>query len=363
MVFGIGVALLLWTSPPRRLAALRWISVAAMPAVLLALYFTYSRGGLLALAVASVTLLALSRDRLWLLGDAGASGRSGRCRRCSPSRVAAASPTISPTRRPSTRASPCCSSCSPASASPCCSSRRCGGPRAAAGRLTGRAVGALPRSARCSAASPRRRRSLGGRRRDRRRRPRLGPVLQLRHPVPEPPEQHFSDSQRRRPRTTSAGSRSTPSAKSRCSAAAPAPMSSPGSGTARSTCRCTTPTRSTCEAFAELGVVGGLLVLALVGDLLWTGFAAWRAAPAAQRERYAALFAAMLAFAVGAGDRLVLGDRRVRRRLLPRRRRAGRRPLRAARAAADRRRRRAARSGASASRSPAWPSPGSPPWP
>ena len=55
------------------------------------------------------------------------------------------------------------------------------------------------------------------------------------------------------------------------------------------------------EAFAELGVVGGLLVLALVGILLWYGFSAWRAAPDPAREGYAALFAAMLAFAVGAG--------------------------------------------------------------
>ena len=48
-------------------AALRWLSVAAIPAVLLALYFTYSRGGLLALLVAAGCLIALSRDRLWLL--------------------------------------------------------------------------------------------------------------------------------------------------------------------------------------------------------------------------------------------------------------------------------------------------------
>ncbi len=54
------------------------------------------------------------------------------------------------------------------------------------------------------------------------------------------------------------------------------------------------------EAFAELGLVGGLLVLALVGTLLWTGFAAWRAARGSQRELYAALLAAALAFAVGA---------------------------------------------------------------
>ena len=41
-------------------------------------------------------------------------------------------------------------------------------------------------------------------------------------------------------------------------------------------------------------------MLALVGTLLWIGFAAWRAAAGPQRERYAALLAAMLAFAVGA---------------------------------------------------------------
>jgi O-antigen ligase len=54
------------------------------------------------------------------------------------------------------------------------------------------------------------------------------------------------------------------------------------------------------EAFAELGVVGGLLVLGLVGTLLWCAFATWRNAAAPQRDRYAVLLAAMLAFAVGA---------------------------------------------------------------
>jgi hypothetical protein len=42
------------------------------------------------------------------------------------------------------------------------------------------------------------------------------------------------------------------------------------------------------------------LVIGLIGTLLWTGFSAWRAADEPQRDRYAALFAAMLAFAVGA---------------------------------------------------------------
>ena len=64
---GIAIAMLLWMSRSARWTALRWLSVAAMPAVLLTLYFTYSRGGLLALVVAAGCLLALSRDRLWLL--------------------------------------------------------------------------------------------------------------------------------------------------------------------------------------------------------------------------------------------------------------------------------------------------------
>ena len=65
--FGIAVALLLWTSRRATLTGLRWLSIAALPAVLLALYLTYSRGGLLALAIAVAVTIALSRDRLWLL--------------------------------------------------------------------------------------------------------------------------------------------------------------------------------------------------------------------------------------------------------------------------------------------------------
>ena len=59
--------MLLWMSRHSLNAALRWLSVAALPVVLLALYFTYSRGGLLALLVACGCLIALSHDRLWLL--------------------------------------------------------------------------------------------------------------------------------------------------------------------------------------------------------------------------------------------------------------------------------------------------------
>ena len=65
--FGMGVALLLWMSRQSVWQALRWLSVALIPTMLLALYFTYSRGGLLSLVIATGTLLVLSRDRLWLL--------------------------------------------------------------------------------------------------------------------------------------------------------------------------------------------------------------------------------------------------------------------------------------------------------
>jgi tetratricopeptide (TPR) repeat protein len=45
-------------------------------------------------------------------------------------------------------------------------------------------------------------------------------------------------------------------------------------------------------------VVGGLLVLAMVGALLWTGLATWRAARGPRRELYAVLLGVALAFAV-----------------------------------------------------------------
>ncbi len=66
-MFGIALALLVWLSRRGSNAVLRWAAVAAMPATVLALYFTYSRGGLLAAVVAVGCLLALSHDRLWHL--------------------------------------------------------------------------------------------------------------------------------------------------------------------------------------------------------------------------------------------------------------------------------------------------------
>ena len=45
-----------------------------MPAVGLTLYFTYSRGGVLSLAIGALCLLALSRDRLWMLATLAIAG-------------------------------------------------------------------------------------------------------------------------------------------------------------------------------------------------------------------------------------------------------------------------------------------------
>ena len=52
------------------------------------------------------------------------------------------------------------------------------------------------------------------------------------------------------------------------------------------------------QTFAELGLVGGLLVLAMVAALLWAGIAAWRAAEGPQRDLFAALLGSCFAFAI-----------------------------------------------------------------
>jgi O-antigen ligase len=67
ILFSFAAALLLWMSRRSLSGILRWFSVGALPVVLLALYFTHSRGGILTLLIGAGTLIVLSRDRLWLL--------------------------------------------------------------------------------------------------------------------------------------------------------------------------------------------------------------------------------------------------------------------------------------------------------
>jgi O-antigen ligase len=57
----------LWMTRRSLVPWLRWFAAAAIPPIFLALYLTYSRGGILVLVVAGALLLALSTDRLWML--------------------------------------------------------------------------------------------------------------------------------------------------------------------------------------------------------------------------------------------------------------------------------------------------------
>ncbi len=61
------------------------------------------------------------------------------------------------------------------------------------------------------------------------------------------------------------------------------------------------PTRSTSRASPSWALIGGILVLALVGGVLWWAFCAWRDAREDQRELHAIVFAALVAMAVAFG--------------------------------------------------------------
>lgn len=294
---GIAVGLLLWTSRHAAWTGLRWLSVALVPAVLLTLYFTYSRGGLLALIVASGILLALSRDRLWLLATL-AIGAVG------------ALPAVLAVQARGSLADNLASQTSVDQ-----------GAQVLLFLLAGIALALLL--------------FAGLRRLEERRGPLTGRALELsRNPLllrrvaligaiiaigaaiavggrawhqfssndiqfPSSPERHFAQ-------FSGAGRREF--WRVAIDAFAEKPVLGIGAGTYefaweqhRSIDMPVHDAHSLyLEAFAELGILGGLLTLAMVGALLWTGFSAWRAATHPQRERYAALLAAMAAFAVDA---------------------------------------------------------------
>jgi hypothetical protein len=297
IAIGIGISMLLWMSRHSLTAALRWIAVASLPALLLALYFTYSRGGLLALLIACGCLLALSHDRLWLLATV-AIGALG---------------TVPAVLAVQARRSLADNIANQAAVDQGVTvllllaagialvlvlyaglqrlERRGGG-------LTGRAVelsrnpvvlrrialaGALLAIGVAIA--------VGGRA--------WHQFNAADVQFPSQPEQHFSqlNSANRHEFWRVA-----------VDAFGEKPVLGHGAGTYQFSWNqlrsIPLPVRDAhslyLEAFAELGLVGGLLVLALVGTLLWTGFAAWRAARGPQRELCAALLAAAVAFAVGA---------------------------------------------------------------
>jgi O-antigen ligase len=296
--FGIGTALLLWTSRHSTWTGLRRLSAALLPAVLLALYLTYSRGGLLTLAIAVVCTLALSRDRLWLFGTlaVGAVGAlpavlAVQARRSLADNVAnqaavdqgltvllillagigVALVLFAALRWAERRE----------------------------GRLTGRALElsrnpALLRGVAAAVAviAIGVAIAIGGRAWDQ--------FSSSDVQFPNQPERHFSQF---------SGAGRHDFYRVAIDTFGEKPLLGSGAGTYqfawdenRSIAMPVHNAHSLyLESFAELGLVGGLLVPALVGVLLWAGFGAWRAAPHPQRERYAALFAATLAFAIGAG--------------------------------------------------------------
>jgi O-antigen ligase len=298
-MFGIAVAMLLWTSRRGGWAALRWASVAAMPAVLLALYFTYSRGGLLALGIAAVVTIALSRDRLWMLATLGVG-------------LLATLPAVLAVQARTALADNV-STPSTVDQGVAVALILLGGMALAVllfaglrwaerrqGGLTGRAVElsrspAVLKAVAIGAAvvAIGLAIAVGGRA--------WNQFNQADVQFPAQPEQHFSQ-------LSGAGRHDY--YRVALDAFEEEPLHGIGAGAYRFAWdRHRTIDRPVLdahslylEAFAELGVVGGLIVIALVLGLLWTAFAAWRGATAPpQRERNAVLFAVMLAFAIVAG--------------------------------------------------------------
>ena len=355
---GIAVAMLLWMS-----RSARWTRAALgsrsrrCRRSLLTLYFTYSRGGLLALVVGALCLLALSRDRLWMLATLaiGAIGalpallavpgprQPRRQRRLPdirrPGRHGAAHPARRD-RRSRSASSPACGGWS-------ARRRRRPGGRVELSRDPTRAEGGRASASASLAIAAAI--AFGGRAWDQ--------FSSSDIEFPTDPAQHFSD-------LSGAGRHDF--WRVAIDAFEEKPLAGHGAGTyefswdkLRSIELPVHDAHSLyLEAFAELGLIGGLLVLGLVGGMLWSGSPPGGHAPRPQREAYAALFAAMLLFAVGVGFDWFWEIAGAGRGLLPRRRRAGRGSLRADRPGRARPRQR--RAAASASRSAASPSPGSP---
>jgi hypothetical protein len=295
--FGIGIAMMLWMSRRSLTTSLRWLAVASLPVLLLALYLTYSRGGLLALLVACGCLLALSHDRLWLLATL-AIGTVGAL----PALLALqARRSLADNLLGQANVDQGVTVLLLLGAGIALALALFAGLRrlqAREGGLTGRAV-ELSRNPRLlkgialvaallaiGVAI-----AIGGRAWDQF----SSSDLQF----PSQPSKHFGE-------LSGAGRHDF--YRVAIDAFEEKPVLGHGAGTyefswdqLRSIAIPVKDAHSVFfEAFAELGLVGGLLVLALFGVLLWTGFAAWRDARGSQQELCAILLAVALAFTVGA---------------------------------------------------------------
>jgi len=296
VVFGMAAGLALWLSRNSASAVLRWLAVSTLPAVLLALYFTYSRGGLLALAITAGCLIALSRDRLWLLTTLaiGAIGTLPAVLATQGLRAVAESiegPELA--SQGLEVLAFLAAGCLLALALFAGLRRLESGGE---GGLTGRALQASrnPRVLRGVALA--------------------GAVLAIAAAIavgsrawdqftssdvqtPSNPESHL---------TQLSGSGRDEFWRVGLDAFGEEPLLGHGAGTYRFSWFLLRDNSVSnldvhslyLQAFTELGVVGGLLVLAMVGVLLGTGFAAWRAARGPRRDLYAALLGVSVAFAV-----------------------------------------------------------------
>lgn len=297
VTFGMAAALALWMSRHSLSAPLRWLAAVSLPTILLALYFTYSRGGLLALLISCGVLIALSHDRLWLLatlavGAVGAlpavlaaQSRNSLAENLADSHIAGQGVTVLAILVAGTVLA----------AALFWALQRLEGRE---GGLTGRAV-ALSRDPKVlkrvalvlavigiAAAI-----AVGGRAWD-----------QFSSPDLTSPGQTGSRF------ASLSGSGRSEFWRVALDAFGEKPVLGHGAGTYRFSWHLlrhnsvvNTDAHSLyLQALAELGVVGGLLVVAMVAAVLWAGFGAWRAARGDRRELYAVLLAVCLAFAVGA---------------------------------------------------------------
>ncbi|MCW2988519.1 MAG: O-antigen polymerase [Solirubrobacterales bacterium] len=297
LAFGIGIAMLLWMSRRSLTASLRWLAVASLPVLLLALYLTYSRGGLLALLVAGACLLALSRDRLWLLATLaiGVLGTLPALLYVQAHRSIADNLLTQSTVDQGTIALLWLAAGVALSLLLFAGLTRL---RKRESRLAGRAAAisrdpvVLKRIALILAL-------LG-----------IGVAIAIGGRAwnqfsssdlqfPNEPAKHY---------TQLSGAGRHDFYRVAIDAFGEKPVLGHGAGTyqfswdqLRSIPIPVHDAHSVfLEAFAELGIVGGLLVLALFGVLLWTGFAAWRTARGSEQELCAVLLAAAIAFTVGA---------------------------------------------------------------
>jgi hypothetical protein len=294
---GIGAALLLWASRRSLAGWLRWVAVGSLPAVLLALYFTYSRGGVLALLVACGCLLALSHDRLWLLGTLAIGGIG-------------ALPAVWAAQARQSLADNLANQAAVDQGVTVLLILLAGTVLALvlfAGlrRLESRGGGGIGRAVQLSRNPVVLRRialvgaligiaaaiAVGGRAWHQFSRSDVA--------FPNNPQQHFN---------SLSGAGRHDFYRVALDAFGEKPLLGHGAGTyvfswekLRSIDQPVHDAHSLyLQTFAELGIVGGLLVLALVGVLLWAGFTAWRDASGSRRELHAVLLATALAFAVGA---------------------------------------------------------------